>query len=210
IDRFLSAIRAGEPVQSITEGPVGVLFAEPGGRSGSGLSVDLTAGETYAVICIFRDSAGAKRHYDMGMYSTIAVVNHDQDVSVPQPPTDTVVATDYAFQYPRTVSPGRHSFVMRNDGRQRHEMNIMLLKPGVTLQRLRELEKSSADVDSLFDGDFGLLHLRSGQTSVGQLTIDMLPDREYIIACFFKDNDKSPEHYELGMFGAIHTLGAAR
>ena len=209
IGRFLAAVRADESVQSLTEGPVGVLFAEAGETSHGGLSVDLTKGQRYAVICIFRDSANAKRHYDLGMYSVIEVGSGQPIAPLPQLPTDTIIATDYAFQYPREVAPGRHTFVMRNEGKQRHELDFVLLKKGVTLKRLQEVEKSGASVDSLFDGSIGLLHGRPGQRVLGDLVIDMLPDREYVIACFFKDSPKSPEHYMLGMFGSIRTLDAS-
>jgi len=42
------------------------------------------------------------------------------------------------------------------------------------------------------------------------MTVDMLPGREYMIACFFKDTDKSPEHYALGMYGSIKVRAAKR
>lgn len=207
-EQILTAIRADQSVKSLIEGPVGVLFAEPGGRSPSGLTVDLTPGESYAVICIFRDSAGAKPHYDLGMSTTISVSGGNVVAPASQAATDTIIATDYAYQYPRTLAPGRHTFSMRNEGKQRHELSFSLMKQGVTLARLLEVEKSGAGVDSLFDGDYGLLHARGGEAPVGNLTFDMLPDREYLIACFFQDDEKSPEHYKLGMFGSIRTPSA--
>jgi len=208
-EQMLSAIRADQSVKSLTEGSVGVLFAEPGGTSSSGLTVDLMPGQSYAVICIFRDSAGAKPHYDLGMSTMISVNDGKAVAAASQAATDTIIATDYAYQYPRTLAPGRHTFWMRNEGKQRHELSFSLLKKGVTLARLLEVEKSGASVDSLFDGDLGLLHARGGEAPVGNLTFDMLPDREYVIACFFQDDEKSPEHYKLGMFGSIRTPGAA-
>jgi hypothetical protein len=208
-DQMLAAIRADQSVKSLTEGSVGVLFAEPGGRSQSGLTVDLTPGESYAVICIFRDSAGAKPHYDLGMSAMISVSGGKVVVPGSQAATDTIIATDYAYQYPRRLAPGRHTFWMRNEGKQRHELSFSLLKKGVTLAHLLEVEKSGASVDSLFDGDLGLLHARGGEAPVGNLTFDMLPDREYVIACFFQDDEKSPEHYKLGMFGSIRVASAA-
>ena len=203
IDKYLATIRANETVQPLIEGPVGVLFAAPGAVSEAALTVDLAAGEKYAVICIFRDSAGAARHYDLGMFTTIAVERSAVKKTGTSIPTDTIIATDYAFQYPRTIAPGPRTFVMRNEGKQRHELSIALLRKGATLQRLKELEKAGVSVDSLFEGEFGLLHSRGGHAPLGQLTVDMQPGREYVIACFFQDNEKAPEHYALGMFGSI-------
>lgn len=207
IDTLLKLVRADQTVRDVTEGHVGVLFADSGGRSDAGLTVELTPGETYAVICIFRDSADAKRHYDLGMYSLIRVEKAQATAASPPSVVDTIVATDYAFQYPRTVAPGVHTFFMRNDGKMRHQLDIVLLKKGVTFQKLREVEKAGGDVEALFDGSFGLLTARGLQNPLGALTIDMLPGREYVIACFFKDDEKSPEHYALGMFGSITTTG---
>lgn len=68
-----------------------------------------------------------------------------------------------------------------------------------------KVDDSGGDADALFEGSFGLLHSRAGENPVGQLTLTMLPDRDYVVACFFKDDEKSPEHVDLGMFGIIRT-----
>jgi uncharacterized cupredoxin-like copper-binding protein len=204
MDEFLDSVRADKPVQALTQGPVGVLFAAPGKKSGAGLSINLVPGERYAIVCIFKDSTNAKHHYDLGMYKLVTVTKARPVAGLAQVATDTIVATDYAFQYPRTVMPGRHTFVMRNDGKMRHELDFALLRKGVTPQHLLEVEKTGASVDSLFDSaDFGLLHARSGVIPYGEMTIDMLPGRDYAIACFFQDTPKAPEHYKLGMYGFI-------
>ena len=202
IDKLLETIRAHESVKDLIDGPVGVLFAAPGDTSNAGLTADLAAGQTYAVICIFTDSAGAKPHHDLGMYKVITVNDTKPARSAPVA-TDTIIATDYAFQYERMVSPGIHTFVMRNDGKQRHQVSIVLMKKGVTLERLLEVEKAGGDVEALIDGDLGLLHARAGQTPLGGLTIEMLPGREYGLACFFQDDPRSPPHVALGMVGSI-------
>jgi hypothetical protein len=203
IDQFVRNVREDKTVRPLIVGPVGVLFAEPGGKSNSGLAVDVLPGESYAIICSFRDSTGAKAHFEMGMYGVIKA--EGETLASPAIPTDPSVATDYAFRYPGSINPGMQAFVMKNDGKQRHEMNFLLLKKGVTLQKLLETDKAGGNVDELFDGDLGLLHSYGGTNPLGQLTIDMLPDRDYVIACFFQDTPKSPEHYKLGMFGSIHT-----
>ncbi len=205
VEKFLEVVRSGESVRDITEGPVGVLFADAGGRSDAGLSVNLRPGEKYAVICIFRDSADAKRHYDLGMYTAISIDRAQAVAPLPQLPTDTIIATDYAFQYPRQVRPGKHTFLMLNRGKQRHQLALSLLRKGVTLDSVAKVEDAGGDPDALFEGSFGLLHGRAGQDPVGELTLTMLPDRDYVIACFLKDDEQSPEHVDLGMFGIIRT-----
>ncbi|MGI9044170.1 MAG: hypothetical protein ACR2GK_08620 [Gemmatimonadaceae bacterium] len=204
VERFLQIVRAGESTQDLTEGPVGVLFAGPGGRSESGLTVDLRPGDRYAVIRIFRDSAEAKPHYDLGMYSVITV-SRTPEVTEPSPAAvDTIIATDYAFRYPQSLEPGVHTFVMRNDGMVRHQLSLSLLKKGATLEQVMKAGADGIDPDSFFEeASFGLLHARAGQSPVGALTVDMLPGRDYVIACFFRDDENAPEHVDLGMFGTI-------
>lgn len=203
IDSLLATVRADKTVTDLIEGPVGVLFGEPGDSSSAGLSIDLKPGERYAVICIFADSAGAPQHFEMGMYKLLTVTGESGDGG--QLVADTIVATDYAFQYPRTLSPGRHTFVMRNDGKKRHQLGIELLKKGVTVDSVLKVGKAGGDVFALMEGAFGLLHARAGTQHIGGLTMDLLPEREYLIACFFRDTPKSPEHVDLGMYGSIVT-----
>ena len=204
IDQFIKTIREDKTVRPLIVGAVGVLFAEPGGHSNSGLAVNVLPGENYAVICIFRDSTDAKAHYEMGMYSLITGSSEAAAMTA-SIPTDTIVAMDYAFKYPQSVAPGPHAFLMRNDGKQSHEMNFLLLKKGVTLQKVLDTDKAGGNIDDMFDGDLGLLHSYGGTSPLGQLTINMLPDREYVVACFFQDTPKSLPHYKLGMYGSIHT-----
>ena len=206
MDSLLATVRADGSVKDLIDGPVGVLFAEPGDGSSAGLSVDLKPGERYAVICIFADSAGASQHFEMGMYKQVSVTG---TAAATQPiPADTIVATDYAFQYPRSMTPGRHTFMMRNDGKQRHQFAIELLKKGVTLDSVMSVAKKGGDVFALMDGAFGLLHARAGTQHIGGLTVDLLPERDYVIACFFRDTPGSPEHVDLGMIGVIRTTAA--
>ena len=206
MDSLLSVLRADKSVKDLIEGAVGVLFASPGGSSSAGLSVNLKPGERYAVICVFADSSGAKQHFDMGMYKQVTVTGP----AVEERPVaaDTIVATEYAFQYPRTLAPGRHTFVLRNSGKQRHEFSIDLLKAGVTVDSIMSVGKKGGDVEALIDGATGILHTRAGEQNIGGLTLEMLPGREYLIACFFKDTPTSPEHVDLGMFGVIRTSAA--
>jgi hypothetical protein len=193
------------------EGAVGVLFADPTSTAPSRLSVDLKSGRDYGVLCIFRDSAKAPRHYEMGMYSVIHVTGAKP--AMPPLAVDSVVAVDYAFaKYPREVSPGVHTLVFRNAGKHRHEINIGLLKKGVTLDSVLAVDKRDGDVGALFEknGGIGVLHSTAGNSALGRIVVDFLPGREYLVDCSFSDDDKSPPHYKLGMYGSIKVRPAKR
>jgi hypothetical protein len=198
--QYVAVSKSGESVYSVVESPVGVLFADPSKRSPSALTTQLLAGRTYVVQCIFRDSATAPRHAEMGMISAISVTGSAASAAVK---ADTVVGMDYAFQYPRTMSPGVHHIAFVNKGKQRHEVALALLKRGVTLKDLQDADKAGKDVDPLFDENLGLLHARAGTTPVGLLRVNLLRGREYVIECGFADDEKSKPHYMLGMVGSI-------
>lgn len=140
----------------------------------------------------------------MGMYRVIHVTG--KPAAAASAPADSIIAVDYAFaRFPREISPGKHTLVFRNGGRQRHEINVGLFKKGVTLDSLLALDKVDGDVEPLFERNsgFGVLWSNAGESPLGGLTIDFLPGRHYLIDCSFQDDDKSPPHYKLGMYGVI-------
>src|SRR4029078_8655303 len=125
--------KAGKTTQDLVETPVGVLFAEPGQKSRARLLTDLVAGREDGVICIFKDTATAPRHYEMGMYTTIRVRRTKPASLATMPRADSIVGVDYAFsRYPKTLAPGKHTFVFKNEGKFRHEGSMSLLQQGVT------------------------------------------------------------------------------
>ncbi len=178
VTQVIELQKAGKSTQELVERPVGVLFAEPGGRSGARLLTDLVPGREYGVIAAM-------------------------------PRVDSIVGVDYAFRYPKTLAPGRHAFLFKNEGKFRHEVSMTLLKPGVTVARVAEIDKAGGNVDALFEDGIGVLWSRAGETPLGRLEVDLLPGREYMIDCGFSNDDKSPPHYTLGMYGSIVVSGKA-
>jgi hypothetical protein len=209
IEDVIAAGKEGKPQMPMIEGAVGVLFADPGHRAPSSLTVDLLPGRDYGIQCIFRDSANALHHYEMGMYKVVHVGRNAS--KLPAAKADSIVATDYAYlKFPHKLSPGVHTIAFRNSGRQRHEINVSLFKRGVTLDSLIAVDKRKGDVEALFEDGEGVLHSRTGETALGNLNINFLPGRQYYVECGFQDNDKSPPHFTLGMYGVIHVSERGR
>ena len=205
IDQFIRLSKEAK-AQPVVDGEVGVLFADPGKRSTSGLTTDLVAGRQYAVRCALRDTLTGPPHFEMGMYSVLSVRPSKRAPSR-RISADTIFATDYAFRYPRALSPGPHTLVFRNDGKVMHELNIALLKKGVSLNEFMDARNAGRNVRALTDEGLGVLFTQPGEETLGRLEVNLLPGREYRIICIFTDNPKSPPHFSLGMFGSIRVPG---
>ncbi|MGH9419811.1 MAG: hypothetical protein ACRD3J_07555 [Thermoanaerobaculia bacterium] len=213
LDYFVSTRGGGIPAASLMERHVGVLFSAPGKTSSSELTTRLLPGRTYAIICNLTDNPKAKPHFTLGMYKGI----HVRGVAAPArntstPPvmratffTDTIIGSDYSFKYPTTITPGHHTFLFRNAGTVRHEVNMVLLKKGATVAQIVELAKNGGDPFSLVEDDTpGVLLAQPGESPNGQIDNNFLPGRDYGILCTFQNDDKSPPHFALGMSGTIH------
>jgi hypothetical protein len=207
LKQFIDAANAGKPLSPMIERVVGVLFAGPGERSPSGLSVNLTAGGVYVIQCIFKDSSTAPAHRALGMFTSFVATVPATRSGWPAVTVDTIVANDYAFKYPRTVAPGRHRFVFVNAGKQRHEINVARLKASVTPRQIAEADQKDADINPLLDQALGVLHALGGQSPAGMLEFEMVAGRVYLLECGFSDTEKSPPHYKLGMSGTIAVAG---
>lgn len=214
IEEFMAATGASQADRArkaqLVEATVGVLMADPGQRAPGMLATELLPGRTYAVHCIFRDSPTGPSHESMGMYSAIRV-NRAQAAASRAVPADTIVATDYLFQrYTHTLPPGPHEFAFANVGRQRHEVLLALLARGATRQQVLDSARADRDPGRLLDGIVGVLHTPAGKAPVGTLRVDLLPGREYILLCTFRDSDTSPQHLSMGMSGSIQVGPSAR
>ncbi|MEO7362513.1 MAG: hypothetical protein ABI120_19440 [Gemmatimonadaceae bacterium] len=199
LQQFIDAANKQQPLSPYVDGPVGVLFAMPGQTSIGFLSAEMLPGRTYAIQCIFKDSAGAASHREMGMYKSFVVRNNAKP-TVAAVAIDTIVGTDYAYtKYPRNIKPGWHHFMFVNEGMHRHEISLGMLKRGVSVTKFIDVLRHDGDIDALMDGDMGVLHAQAGTTPLGTLDFEVLPDREYVIVCEFRDSGQSPPHFALGM-----------
>jgi len=68
--QVLERVKAGGSPDSLLDGTVGILIAEPGVATIGALSVDLLPGRTYALFCNFRDGPDKPPHSALGMVSS--------------------------------------------------------------------------------------------------------------------------------------------
>ena len=200
----MSALNARTPLKPLIEASVGILIAKAGQRSSVGLSTDLLAGRDYLVICRFQDSASAPMHSRLGMI-TVVHVTPAKVVAKPEARLDTIVGIDYAFKAPLTLAPGPHTLTLVNEGTVLHELNVALLRPGVTTNQAVKVMKADGDLDGLVDEWMGVLFAPAGRATIGRLKVTLLPEREYLITCGLTDHDHAPPHLALGMFGTVRT-----
>ena len=111
----------------------------------------------------------------------------------------TVAGLDYAFQAPDTLPPGPTVFRFENRGEVRHEMILVRLKEGVTLQQLMEGVQGGSDPSEFLEGGPGILLAQPGQTTAAGLLVDLLPGRTYALVCNLRDSPDAQPHTALGM-----------
>lgn len=120
--------------------------------------------------------------------------DEEQDASVTElDPAATridVTATDYAFALASAPAAGRTSFVMTNEGEERHLMALLRLAEGATWDDVME-SQGEEGVEEELESD----SVVGGGEAV--LTADLVPG-EYALICYIPDSEGTP-HVMLGM-----------
>lgn len=120
-----------------------------------------------------------------------------------------IVGLDYAFQVPARVPAGRTTLRFVNKGKFSHELNIVLLKRGATMQQFVAASNAGQPLGPLIEGTVGVVFAEPGASGTGRLVTDLLPDREYALRCIFRDSASAPRHIMLGMYGSIRVDSAS-
>jgi hypothetical protein len=118
-----------------------------------------------------------------------------------EPARVAIVGADYSFvQPPSTLTAGPTLFSFENRGLKRHEMSVVLLRPDVTVDELlRAGEQLSVSSRAVSDSIVGLLLARPGERSGGQLYVNLIAGRTYVMICTLKDTPDARRHMDLGM-----------
>ena len=115
------------------------------------------------------------------------------------PPADVMIRQrEFAFDVPTTVKAGTTRIQVHNAGSQVHEMVLIKLDPGYTLDDIK-----AAVSDPASEGPPDWVHQTTSwdaqsTTVTGQLTVDLTPGT-YGVLCFLPDTATGTPHALLGM-----------
>lgn len=115
----------------------------------------------------------------------------------------TVIGLDYAFGGPRTLPPGPTSIAFENRGEVPHEMILVRLKEGVTLEQVMEGVAAGTDPQAFTEGGAAILIVGPGETAESRVQVDLLPGRTYALVCNFQDEPDAEPHTALGMVASL-------
>lgn len=191
-----TALRAGGPPPTWMHDIGGPNAPDPG--SVSVATVMLEPG-TYAILCFvpFPDDVP---HVMKGMAKEITVTPAIAPAAMTQPSGDVTLAlNDYTFSLSKPITAGHHTIRVENGAAQSHEVELVKLAPGKTLQDMMGWlqHMQGPPPGNAIGGISGMQH---GQ--VDSFTYDFTPGN-YVLICFLPAPDDGKPHFMHGMVQAI-------
>lgn len=162
------------------------------GESGT-IIADLADGN-YVLLCFVPDSDGLP-HFAKGM---MAALSTEGDASEAEPPEPAVefTAIDYGFGGPVSVSAGDDVVVkLTNNGTELHEMNLVRLNEGATIQDFLGAFAPDAAGPPPGTNVGGIQGILPGESQLATLDLEA---GNYVLICFIPNAEGTP-HVALGM-----------
>lgn len=148
----------------------------------------------YAVVC-FVPSADGVPHLAKGMMRPITVAPATGAAAAAPVPDVTVKLKDYAFETSKPLTAGKHIIRIENTGPQTHELVLVRLAPGKTVEQLASwVEKMDGPPPGEPLGGVAPIH----PGGYGFITVDLTPG-EYGFLCFVPDSKDGKPHVAHGM-----------
>jgi len=165
----------------------------------SQVTLDLSPGQ-YVLLCFVPGHDGVP-HLAKGMVRPLEAVVHDghDHAPAPQPAANmTVKLRDFEFPLPSRIKAGSQVWQILNEGSQLHEIMLIKLAEGKTLEDVQAFMQSPHGAPPFVNvGGFQAIH--PGQT--GWLNLDLTPG-EYVALCYVPD-ENGKAHIEHGMVQAF-------
>lgn len=202
---FLVRLTNGHTVSDLAAamtnpGPFPSWAVEEGGPNGADPAttsfatiVNLEEGR-YAAVCIIPGRDGVP-HLMKGMVHELVVRPSAKEARAEPKPSGVISLVDYGFQPSTALTAGRHVLLVKNDGKQTHELEIAKLLPGKTPADLaRWADKMAGPPPAQFLG--GVSPIAAGHSN--EIAVDFAPGR-YVFLCFVPDAKDGKPHVAHGM-----------
>lgn len=210
VDAYAEAIRTSGPRPKWVK-----RFGGPGGAPPSGTSsvTQYLVPGSYVWVCPIEDSSGAP-HFGKGEFKPFVVRAAASDVAdrAAAPAADVVVRLmDFSFAVEPAVRAGRHTLRVENAGAEPHDLVLMKLAPGKTIEDVRaamnperarrpdQAGEPPPSFESLVTVVGGIAAIGSGMEAF--FDADFTPG-EYVLICMATAPD-GRSHIEHGMIQQI-------
>ena len=188
---LLGAMKPEAPAPAWADALGGPNTPAPGDSTEA--SLELTPGH-YAMICVIPAADGVP-HVMKGMAHAFTVVRRPGAMAA-APATDGVLALDdYSFTFAPALRAGHHEIRVENRAKQDHEVVIVALAPGKTLNDVLAWSANPAGPPPGRPIG-GTTFFKPG--AVNYLSLD-LPTSEYALLCFVPDARDGQPHVAHGM-----------
>lgn len=187
---------AAPPTWAVFQG--GPNVPQPGKDASA--TLDLQPGN-YAMICLV-DLPGGVPHFAKGMTHPFTVSAATSGPAAVAPTADmTISLSDYVFDLSTPLTAGTHTFAVKNTATQMHEVQLVRLAPGKTLEQLMGwLNKPNGPPPGSPIG--GIAPFTGAPT---YFTADIAPGN-YALICFVPDARDGKPHFMHGMMKTITVI----
>ncbi|HEX6038177.1 hypothetical protein [Longimicrobium sp.] len=190
IQELLQAAGAHGPLPEWARFVGGPNVPTPAGYSEATMQLD--AG-SYALVCLIPSADGVP-HLMKGMVKPLTVQPAQSEAAAPRADVE-MTLRDYAYDITPEITAGRHTLRVANAAEQPHEVVMMRLAPGKTLQDvLGWLETMAGPPPAMPVTGTSLL----SKGAVNHVTADFEPG-EYVLLCMVPDAGDGKPHVMHGM-----------
>ena len=166
------------------------------GEQATPITLDLEPGN-YAALCVIPAPDGIP-HVAKGMSTSFVVAPSQARAAAPQADV-TLVLADYDFRFSTPLSTGKHVIDVRTEASQAHEVLMVQLAPGKSLNDMMQwIAKPNGPPPGKPVG--GTVGISPGKANL--MEVDLEPG-EYALVCFIPDHNDGKPHFMHGMMKQI-------